>query len=419
MVIDSSVLKISQFISPRESSYSMIYFVLLVIAYCIGQYLIIQFVTSKTIQIKWGLKSDIKLLLRLMTPLQFILAGILLSILLQIFIISAYNSLLLELSVLLSYGQSVCILAFLVYKFASWLKTNRSYSVILFLVAFISLATNSLFTLVYVADTLSVYSTYITANPGGYVPFSNPKAFLSLGFHVTSITSYILMWIATAILLRNNTKRLGRTRFWTLITLPLLYFLIQFQPTLLQLLFPLRLNEPIVFSLIYTLFFSVSKHIGGILFGIAFWSIGTKLSNYKLRDLMFLAAYGLILFFASNQAVLLATASFPPFGIFTISFIGLASYLVLVGIYSSAISVSQDMNLRKSIRNSLEQQSTLLGNIATSELEQRIASSVFNSIKRTSHEIEEESGIDGSMKEDDIRSYVSEIIKEMRQNRKK
>ena len=212
MVIDSSVLKISQFISPRESSYSMIYFVLLVIAYCIGQYLIIQFVTSKTIQIKWGLKSDIKLLLRLMTPLQFILAGILLSILLQIFIISAYNSLLLELSVLLSYGQSVCILAFLVYKFASWLKTNRSYSVILFLVAFISLATNSLFTLVYVADTLSVYSTYITANPGGYVPFSNPKAFLSLGFHVTSITSYILMWIATAILLRNNTKRLGRTR---------------------------------------------------------------------------------------------------------------------------------------------------------------------------------------------------------------
>ena len=39
----------------------------------------------------------------------------------------------------------------------------------------------------------------------------------------------------------------------------------------------------------------------------------------------------------------------PPFVLVTVSFFGLASYLLLIGIYSSAVSVAEDSNLRRSI----------------------------------------------------------------------
>ena len=64
--------------------------------------------------------------------------------------------------------------------------------------------------------------------------------------------------------------------------------------------------------------------------------------------------------FTSNQSIVLVDASYPPFGLATISFMRLSSYLILVGVYSSAISIVQDVNLRKSIRKTVEQYSDLL-----------------------------------------------------------
>ena len=50
--------------------------------------------------------------------------------------------------------------------------------------------------------------------------------------------------------------------------------------------------------------------------------------------------------FTSNQATMLINLPYPPFGMATISFVGLSSYLLLVGIYASAVSVAEDTKLR-------------------------------------------------------------------------
>jgi hypothetical protein len=54
-------------------------------------------------------------------------------------------------------------------------------------------------------------------------------------------------------------------------------------------------------------------------------------------------------FYFSNQATTLVSTPYPPFRLATISMFGLSSYLILVGIYSSAISVAADSELRRSI----------------------------------------------------------------------
>ena len=57
-----------------------------------------------------------------------------------------------------------------------------------------------------------------------------------------------------------------------------------------------------------------------------------------------------MLLFISNQAVILATASYPPLGLATVSFMGLSSFLVFIGIYATAVSVAEDIKLRRTIR---------------------------------------------------------------------
>ena len=61
------------------------------------------------------------------------------------------------------------------------------------------------------------------------------------------------------------------------------------------------------------------------------------------------SGYGLLLLFTANQHQIIQLNPYPPFGLPTICYVGLASYLILVGIYSSALSVANDFELRRSI----------------------------------------------------------------------
>ena len=97
---------------------------------------------------------------------------------------------------------------------------------------------------------------------------------------------------------------------------------------------------------------------------------------------MTLAAFGFILFFISNQ-ISLAPSSYPPFGITTLMYLGLSSYLLLIGLYSTAVSLSEHAQLRKSIRNSIDQQhSRLLDHIGMSELQKEIDKKITPLIQR-------------------------------------
>jgi hypothetical protein len=145
----------------------------------------------------------------------------------------------------------------------------------------------------------------------------------------------------------------------------------------LNLLTPFRLSDPISFGIVYTLFFSATKPVGGILFGIAFWTMAKSITRNVVKDYMIFSVYGIMLLFTSNQIIGVILAHYPPYGLVTISFLGIASFLVLIGIYSSAITVSEDSKLRQSIRNFARKESRLLNSIGTAHMEQEIQLSAF------------------------------------------
>jgi hypothetical protein len=188
----------------------------------------------------------------------------------------------------------------------------------------------------------------------------------------------------------------------------------QFQPLSFNIFHEFRQADPVTYGIIYNLIFGLSKPLGGILFGVAFWIIAKRLGSIPVRNYMIISAYGLLLLFTSNQAIILVNFNYPPFGLATVSFMGLSSYLVLVGIYSAAISVSQDVNLRRSIRKSVLNEARLLDNIGSAEMERQIVQEVFRVAKRNEEDMKQETGLSTSIQREEILGYLDDILREIK-----
>ena len=158
----------------------------------------------------------------------------------------------------------------------------------------------------------------------------------------------------------------------------------------------------------------MSKVVGGILFGVVFWFIARSFTHSRIvKDYMIMSAFGFVLLFVSNQAVVLISAPYPPFGLPTISVMGLSSYLILIGIYSSAISISEDQNLRKSIRKATIQQSDLLSDIGTAEMQMELEKRVMRIVKEDSDTMTKETGVTHSMSEVEMQEYLNQVLAEI------
>jgi hypothetical protein len=127
---------------------------------------------------------------------------------------------------------------------------------------------------------------------------------------------------------------------------------------------------------------------------------------------MIIAAYGFLLFYIAGSSVV-SQAAYPPYGLVSTALIGLSCYLIYNGLYFSAISVSQDMTLRQSIRKSVMEQSKLLDSMGTAEMEREVQKQVLTVAKKASASLKEDSGIQTSMNDAEMKEYVELVIKEL------
>ena len=133
-----------------------------------------------------------------------------------------------------------------------------------------------------------------------------------ISYNYLDLISFVLIWMATALLLLNYRRRLGLLKFWIIITLPLIYYLGTFVDTI-------GLYEPQTDSerFYYYLYYSLNATAGGLMFGFAFMVIAKRIDNQSIKGYMTLAAYGFILLYISSQVTLVASP-YPPFGITTL-----------------------------------------------------------------------------------------------------
>lgn len=224
---------------------------------------------------------------------------------------------------------------------------------------------------------------------------------------IASSIAYVLTWIGTVKILYPYVKKLGKVKFWIIMGLAMVYYLVYFP------LFVLGYFTPSenVDAMTNIIIFSLGGIFTGIIFGAAFLLTAKTLQKeVSLRNHLLLAAYGFLLFYIAGSATA-SQAAYPPFGLASVSFTGLSCYFIYSGLYSSAVTVSQDMVLRRSIKRSVTEHSRFLESIGTVEMEQQLKSRVFAITKKLSNKMVEETGVETSMTEDDIKRHI-EIVRE-------
>ena len=152
--------------------------------------------------------------------------------------------------------------------------------------------------------------------------------------------------------------------------------------------------------------------------GLAFWRISRTIDNDRVRSYVVASAYGVVILFAANQPIGLTLAPYPPFGLAAVSLVGLGSYLLYVGILSSAISVSEDVKLRLSIRKIAREYSSFLDVIGTAAMEKEIERRVVALFSESKTRMDTDASIDTTLKPEDAKQYLQEVINEIKKEKR-
>ena len=416
LVVELSIVAISGFLNPHDSTSDIPIFSGLGIFTIVSQLIILNFIRRKIAFIE---KAILHTTFKALVVVQVVIVIILTIILIEINWTRLYHIDFLKLVFTLSSVTAFGIMSLLSLKFIVWLRYNKSWITFAYLLASSSLAFNALIGMIYVSDQLDYVSDVIHPTAyGGYLLHSG-VGYTSLAgvYTISSGVTFVLFWLGTVLLLRSYQNRIGVIKYWIVMLVPLLYFLSQFQPLVTNALFDYSSGTPLLYGIVYVLMLEVSRPVGGILFGLAFVLVARKIQNSQVRSYLTISGFGLLLLLISYQTQDIITAPFPPFELLSASFIGLSSYLIYFGISSSAISVSLDSKLRASIRKSVEAEISFISNIASAEMTLESMEKVLRKIKSVSEVIPEETGIAHSLTDKEIKEYVDQVIHETRINK--
>jgi hypothetical protein len=398
LIPDAMIDTVSDFVIPQTTSvWGISFFIVISIIFAVSQYLILRFIWLKTKDIRS--KSFLfNGLLKIVIASQYTLLAILIVIVYQILFMSQYYTAFLVWTTAISFLLAIVLLCILARQLFVWYRYYKkgSFVILSYAMAFVIMSLTFSFALILDLHAFSSKQDIVTPNSKVVFPNFDNANWLFLVFHYVyhylDLISFVLIWGANALLLLQYRKRLGHVKFWIIVGLPLVYYLSSFVGIL-------GLSSE---SFFFYLYYSLNTTAGGLMFGVTFIAIARKIDNQGIKGYMTLTAYGFVFLYISGQ-ITLAAASYPPFGIATLSFLGLSSYILLIGLYATAISLSQHAQLRKSIRNSIdEQHSRLIDGIGMSELQREIDKRITPLIQRHAEQMNMQTALDVTISDKDL-----------------
>jgi hypothetical protein len=391
------------------------FFSLIVVVFAVTQYLILGCMNriSQEIRSRLDIVNNIT---RIIRPIQFVLIGFLISLILQIIIISTYYTAILIWSTTISYALSVILIGTLAFQFFSWYRSNRNFVVLLYGIASIAIA-------IRITSVLFFYSSLLLNMPPERFLQSEiileefePNSVIGMfhnAYSISSIVSFMLLWIGNAFLLRHYYNKIGKIKFLSLVTLIPIFTSIDFVLT------GTIVEEMGVNPVASAIFFTAEGAVAGFFLALTFWVLAGNVahSSIRVRNYLIITGFGILIFTLSGSS-LIDHAPYPPFGLVSILSMQLATFLIYMGLYSSAVSVSQDTRLRQYIRKQTFDQSKLIESIGSAEMESEIIKKVKTLEKKEEENMLEDTGIPFSLSDDEVSDYIDSVMQELKGHRK-
>jgi signal transduction histidine kinase len=416
LIIDTLLNTVADFIfEGLVTFWGVTLFFILASIYVLGQYIILQYLKARTKDAR-SKSPFLNATHKAVTVIQLFLSAILVYLIFQITMAREYSLAHLILVTTVSYSLNAVLLLLFAGRLFKWFRSHKnSMVVMLYGISAIMLALAVILAMTADVRNFLIKETVITPQSPVVYPALDEGTFstlLSDIYHYTDIASTLLVWISTVLLLHYYSNRLSksaRVKYWILITLPIIYYLSTFVGF-----FDLYVAESISEAYYFYLYISLNSTAAAILFGLAFRMVAKTIRhNSAVRDYMAISAFGFVLLFISNQSTLIASP-YPPFGFFTVGFMGLSAYLIYVGIYSAAISMSEDTKLRQSIRRSAIEDSKMLVSIGAAQIQEQLERKVIGDAKERAEKMTRETGVQLSLSEADMRMYLSNVMREIR-----
>jgi hypothetical protein len=414
-VIDLTIVNFSTF-SGMELSPSMnvILFILFSMIFAISCILLlhsVRVVVSKSN----GLPSRLKHLHIMIIAVQGSILAIMIWIILQMSLLNKYHLAFLQASTYITHISALLFLVCLVSVFLSWLKSRRNFIMMLYTIAFSLISLNIVISMIYLEYQYSfTNSNFRKPYPiTSYVirqqitPLSES---LATAYDVLSLSSFSVIWLATLSLLKEYRFKLGRVKFFVLLSIPLVYYLFPFQSYFGNIFSSIAVASPVAFGIIYVLTFSATKQVGALLFSLAFWTASSLVVKDRIRKSLLISAIGMVILFGSIDITVLQYRLYPPYGLVTQAFMPLGSYMLFIGIFTSATGVSRDAQLRKEFYKSAKSQLDLLKTIGITQMEKELLKEYKPMLNR-SRILEKYD--DPHLEQSDVREMIRDVLSEL------
>src|ERR687887_299221 len=355
------------------------------------------------------------------------------AIIVEMVLFSQYITYLLILILLIS-GVAILFFGFRTYKFLSWFKSsvNKRHNIMILAFAVSSMLLCISVTVTTALDTKElVFSRPPSIDPNFHSSNSMASRHLSrielvihlYMFLVPQVTAIaIAETVAIAYFLRYFKDQIGRATFWTLIILPPVLFLTGiFGPQLLKSTaseFVYMDPTFLIFRVIGTAGWVVADFVIAFAYILVAKTLGRQItsSRNKIINYLIIAALATILISPTTNNWI-TNNSYPPFGAIQRAFVVLASFLFSIGIYSVALSVAQDAELRHLARKYAKEYA-LLDTLGNAQENAEIIRKVVKLIHKHADAMEKETAVESSMLDDnEVRQYLDLVITETREKK--
>ena len=352
------------------------------------------------------------------------------AIIVEMVLFSQYSTYLLILLLLIS-AVAILFFGFRTYKFMSWFNSSANKRHNIMILAF-AVSSMLLCISTTVAITLDIKQLVVSRPPSidPNYPASNSMAHRQLtsieliihlyGFLVPQVTAVAIAEIVgVAFFLRYFKDKIGRATFWTIIILPPVLFLTGvFGPQFLKSTgseFVYMESQFLIFRVIGTAGWVAADFVIAYAFILVAKTLGRQItsSRIKIINYLIIAAVATILISPTTNNWI-TNNSYPPFGAIQRAFLVLASFLFSIGIYSVALSVAQDAELRHLARKYVKEYA-LLDTLGNAQENAEIMRKLVKLIHQHADAMEKETAVESPMLDDnEVRHYIDLVITETR-----
>ena len=249
------------------------------------------------------------------------------------------------------------------------------------------------------------------------VPSSLKIIYSYLNGWIPITVSFVFTWAITTMLLRQYyQQRVGKmpVTLLILLTIPLVLYMIGRYTELYTLFTGIVWRwDDFENAYLFRSIFRAGLISGSVMFGVAFLIVARKIEAGKIRDYFTIAAIG-----AMMMSITLAPSALQQtFGVAGRALMLLASFMLCAGFYLSAVHMAQDARLRRLIKASAG--SKVFGAMAAAQLGQETEKRVLDVIEKEREIIKEQTGIQTSLEQKDVKTYLESVLLEIQSKKEK